>query len=380
LDTDALDRAAALAARAIGRTAPNPPVGAIVVRDGMVVGEGYHAAAGQPHAEVAALRAAGPAASGATLYVTLEPCCHYGRTPPCTDAILAAGVARVCYALADPDPRVAGEGHRRLVSAGITVEHLGRPAAQAVTRGFLTRLAIGRPWVTVKVATSVDGRIATRTGDSRWISGEASRAHVHTLRDRADAVVVGIGTVLADDPLLTVRPTPADGRQPLRLVLDSELRLPPGAALLADRAGPPPLVAFVPERLARHPDGDKRRTLLEARGAELLAVTGDTTGRTDVAEVMGALARRGLNEVLVEGGGEIVAACLTAGIVDELQACIAPVVIGGRQAPGPVGGEGVDRLAHAPRIRFDRVERIGDDVWLIAHPLHGAAAHGQEVR
>lgn len=378
-DTDALDRAAVLAARALGRTSPNPPVGAVVVRDGEVVGEGFHTAAGHPHAEVEALRMAGSAAAGSTLYVTLEPCCHRGLTPPCTDAIVAAEVARVCYAVADQDPRVAGGGHRRLVEAGLAVDRVELPAARAVARGFLARLSLGRPWVTVKVATSLDGRIATRTGDSRWISGEASRVHVRSLRDRADAVMVGIGTALADDPLLTVRPAPPDGRQPLRVVLDSELRLPPEAALLVDGTAPPPIVAYVPARLAGHPDGELRRTTLEARGAELLAVTGDTAARVDVAAVLDALGRRGLNEVLVEGGGEVVAACLEAGVVDELQACVAPVVIGGRHAPGPVGGDGVDRLVDARRVRFDRVERIGDDVWLTAHPLPGAAAHHEEA-
>ncbi len=372
-------RAAALAARGLGRTAPNPPVGAVLVRDGKVVGEGYHAAAGTPHAEIHALRAAGAAASGATLHVTLEPCCHRGRTPPCTDAIVAAGVRDVRYAVADPDPRVAGGGHRRLEAAGVAVTHAPHLAGEAVARGFVSRLTTGRPWVTVKVASSLDGRIATRTGDSRWISGEASRARVHQLRDRADAVLVGIRTVLADDPLLTVRPAPDDGRQPLRIVLDSELRLPPDAALLSGVADSGPLVVCALERLAHDPAAGARRARLEARGAHVLGVAADGN-RVDLRVLMQILGARGLNEVLVEGGGEVISTLVSAGLVDELLSCAAPVVIGGRDAPGPVGGTGVDRIADAPRFRFVSVDRIGDDVWLTARPLDRSALGRQEVR
>lgn len=368
VDQEPMTRAAGLAARALGRTAPNPPVGAVVVRDGVVVGEGFHAAAGTPHAEVHALVAAGDAARGATVHVTLEPCCHHGRTPPCTDALIAAGVAEVRYALADPDPRVAGKGHAALAAAGIRVACEPNAAAAAVTAGYLHRVRTGRPRVTAKMAMTLDGRIATRTGDSRWISGEASRARVHALRDRMDAVVVGIGTALADDPLLTVRPAPPDGRQPLRVVVDSELRLPAGAALLRPAPGPAPIVAYCAPRVAAHPQGDARRTTLGRTGAELLALPPDTTGRASVADLLADLGGRGCSAVLLEGGGDLLAAFLAADLVDELQVCVAPVVVGGREAPGPVGGEGVARLADAGRWTTVAVERVGDDTWITARP------------
>jgi diaminohydroxyphosphoribosylaminopyrimidine deaminase / 5-amino-6-(5-phosphoribosylamino)uracil reductase len=369
---NSMTRAAELAALGLGRTAPNPPVGAVVVKDGVVVGEGYHAVVGGPHAEVVALRSAGVAAEGSTLFVTLEPCCHHGRTPPCTDAILAAGVADVRYAISDPDPRVYGGGHRLLEAAGVRVSHVADEEASEVARGYLSRLHTGRPWVTVKVAMSLDGKIATRSGESRWISSPPSRERVHALRDRADAVLVGIGTVIADNPLLTVRPSPADGRQPLRVVLDSELRLPLDSALAAPAGAAPTLVAYSADRVAAHPQGGVRRTMLEERGVDLLALPEDDAGRVDLGELMRSLGQRGLNEVLVEGGGELIAGFVSAGLVDELLACIAPVLIGGQAAPGPIGGRGVDRLELAPRFALSGVERIAGDVWLAARAVEPA--------
>jgi diaminohydroxyphosphoribosylaminopyrimidine deaminase/5-amino-6-(5-phosphoribosylamino)uracil reductase len=375
-DVNAMTRAVDLAARGLGRTTPNPAVGAVLVRDGEIVGEGNHAAAGAPHAEVVALRGAGDAARGATLYVTLEPCCHHGRTPPCTDAILSAGVAEVRYAVSDPDPRVAGRGHQLLEAAGVDVLCIPDEAAAEITRGFVTRLRTGRPWVTVKVAMSVDGKVATRSGDSRWISGPASRRRVHALRDRADAVLVGIGTALADDPLLTVRPTPPDGRQPLRIVLDSALRLPHDGALSGTAAVCPTLVAYVPGRLAGDPEGERRRAGLEDRGIELLALPPDGDKRVSLEALATVLGQRGSNELLVEGGADVVAAFLAAGLVDELLVCVAPVVIGGRSAPGPVGGVGVDRLELASRFEFLTVEQLAGDVWLSARPADGTRGPG----
>lgn len=364
---DPMARALELAARGLGRTAPNPPVGAVVVRDGAVVGEGHHAAAGRPHAEVVALAEAAEQAHGATLFVTLEPCVHHGRTPPCTDAIAAAGVAEVHYAAGDPDPRVAGRGVAILEAAGIRVA-AGEQAAGAteLLRGYLRRVRDDRPWVTAKYAMSLDGKIATRTGAARWISGEASRRHVHGLRDRADAVVVGIGTVLADDPALTVRPAPPDGRQPLRIVVDSRLRLPPEAALAGPALGRGTTIAHVHD--GADPALSARAERLRDRGLEPLPLPADRDGRVDLACLLAELGRRGLNEILVEGGGELLAGFLAAGVVDEVEACISPVLIGGVDAPTAIRGRGTDRLADAPRWRIECVTPRAPDVWLTVRP------------
>lgn len=371
---DAMTRTVEMASRALGRTAPNPPVGAVIIRDGRILGEGVHEAAGAPHAEVMALRSAGEQARGATLYVSLEPCCHHGRTPPCTDAILAAGLAEVRYAVRDPDPRVAGRGHAILADAGVHVVHQPDPEAERLVRGFLTRVGSGRPWVTAKVATSLDGKIATRTGDARWISGPTSRERVHELRNRADAVLVGIGTALSDDPQLTVRPAPADGRQPLRIVLDSTLRLDPAGALASSASRLPTIAACVPQRVAQAPGGSARRTRLADLGVQILDLPGNDQGQVSLPALLEALGRRGLNEVLVEGGGDVIADFLEAGLVDELLTCIAPIVIGGRSAPGAVGGAGIERLAHAPRFAISSVEILAGDLWVTAHPAHPPVA------
>ncbi len=358
---DPMGRALELAALGRGRTAPNPPVGAVVVRDGRIVGEGSHAAAGSAHAETVALAEAGPLARDATLYVTLEPCCHHGRTPPCTDAIIAAGVAEVRYASRDPDPRVAGGGHRALMEAGIRVEAgESDAAARELLRGYLLRQRLGRPWVTAKYAMSLDGKIATRSGDARWISGEASRAHAHQLRDRADAVIVGIGTVLADDPSLTVRPAPADGRQPRRIIVDTRLRVPLDAALAGPALAAGTTVAFVAPASGS--------AALVERGLSLLELPADRSGRVDLRALLEALGRRGHNEVLVEGGGELLAGFFALGLVDEVEACLAPIVIGGRGASTPVGGVGVERIAHAGRLEVVDVARRDRDVWITARP------------
>jgi diaminohydroxyphosphoribosylaminopyrimidine deaminase/5-amino-6-(5-phosphoribosylamino)uracil reductase len=359
---DPMARALELAGRALGRTAPNPPVGAVLVRDGAIVGEGFHVAAGRPHAEAVALAQAGARARGATLFVTLEPCAHEGRTPPCTDAIIAAGISEVRYAIGDPDPRVSGRGARFLEAAG------GEHAAEAseLLRGYLQRTRTGRPWVTAKYAMSLDGKTATRTGEARWISGETSRRHVHMLRDRADAVVVGIGTVLADDPALTVRPAPPDGRQPLRVVADSRLRLPPEAALAGPALAPGTAVAHVGDD--SDPAVRARAERLRERGLELLALPADRDGRIDLACLLAELGRRALNQVLVEGGGELLAGLVGAGLVDEIEACVAPVLIGGANAPTPIRGRGTDRLIDAPRWSIVGVTTRPPDVWLTVRP------------
>lgn len=361
---DPMGRALQLAALGRGRTAPNPPVGAVVVRDGRIVGEGYHAAAGEAHAEAIALAEAGPLARGATLYVTLEPCCHHGRTPPCTEAIIGAGVAEVRYATGDPDPRVAGGGHRALAEVGTRVEAGdSEAAARELLRGYLLRSRRGRPWVTAKYAMSLDGKIATRSGDARWISGEASRAYAHVLRDRSDAVIVGVGTVLADDPRLTVRPAPADGRQPHRIVVDSRLRMPLDAVLAGPELAAGTTVAFVAAV-----DVNQAGAALEARGLTLLSLPPDPSGRVDLRALLDALGRRGYDEVLVEGGGELLAGFFALGLVDQVEACVAPLAIGGRTAATPIGGIGVERIEQAGRLEIVDLVRRDRDAWIVARP------------
>ncbi|HEY8394547.1 MAG TPA: bifunctional diaminohydroxyphosphoribosylaminopyrimidine deaminase/5-amino-6-(5-phosphoribosylamino)uracil reductase RibD [Thermaerobacter sp.] len=361
-------RALALAGRARGRTTPNPLVGAVLVRDDRVVGEGFHRRAGAPHAEAEALRQAGDRARGATLYVTLEPCCHYGRTPPCSDALIRAGIRRVVAAMVDPDPRVRGRGLAALRAAGVRVEvGLLEEEARRLNAAYLAWNLLGRPLITMKYAMTLDGRIATRRGDARWITGDAARRFVHRLRDRVDLIAVGIGTVLADDPCLTTR-LPRGGRDPIRLVIDSQARTPPGARVVrAAAASPAPTWIAVTERAPAH-----RVRALEAAGAQVLRVPATAEGRVDLAELLVELGRRGIRHVLVEGGAAIHGALLAAGLADHVLAFIAPKLVGGAGAPGPVGGPGVDRMAGALRLHRVRLRRLGDD-WLVEGYLRDPA-------
>jgi diaminohydroxyphosphoribosylaminopyrimidine deaminase/5-amino-6-(5-phosphoribosylamino)uracil reductase len=335
-------RALETAERGRGHVEPNPLVGAVLVREGQVVGEGWHERYGQAHAEVNALRAAGPAAHGATLYVTLEPCCHHGKTPPCTEAVLRAGVTRVVTALLDPFPEVAGKGASCLRAAGVPVE-IGLCAAEAqkLNAPYLKLLATGRPYVIAKWAMTLDGKIATRTGDSKWISGAASRRPVHELRGRMDAIVVGIGTVLADDPLLTARPL--GPRTATRVVLDTQGRLPRACRLAGSAAQAPLLVA----------------TGGAASPGETLVLP-LANGRVSVPALLDELGRRRMTNVLVEGGGEVLGSFLDAGAVDEVWAFIAPMVIGGPRCA--VAGQGVARLADGLQLVDRHVELIDGDV------------------
>src|SRR5437868_2391270 len=352
-DARFMARAVALARRGLGRTSPNPPVGAVVVRAGRIVGEGWHRRAGGPHAEVVALRRAGAAARGATLYVTLEPCSHFGRTPPCARAVMAAGVARVVVAVGDPNPRVRGRGLRALRAAGIRVD-IGILAedAGAVSIWFRHYVARRRPYVMLKLAASLDGRIATASGESRWVSGAAARRWVHALRNRVDAVMVGAGTVLADDPALTCRIRA--GRDPLRVIVDGRLRVSPRAAVFHQRSAAPTLVVTATAASPR------RRDALERVGAEVLALPG-RRGRVRMDALLAALAARGVVSVLVEGGGDLAAAMLRERAVDRLLLVSAPVLLGGDGRPmlAPLG---VARLAAAPRLACVTVTRLGPDL------------------
>jgi diaminohydroxyphosphoribosylaminopyrimidine deaminase/5-amino-6-(5-phosphoribosylamino)uracil reductase len=350
-----MQRALDIAARARGLTSPNPMVGAVVVRDGAMIAEGFHRAAGQPHAEIEALTAAGPQARGATLYVTLEPCVHEGRTPPCAPAVIAAGVGRVVVATTDPNPHVAGRGIAALRAAGIeVVTGILEAPATTLNRVFLTAMRTGRPHVTLKAAATLDGKIADIHGASKWITGEAARLEARRLRSEADAIIVGIGTVLADDPALTVRLDGPWPRQPLRVVLDSKARTPITAKLIA---GDPPGHAFVAVG-AEAPEARVRA--LEAAGAQVVRCPG-ADGRVSPADLLAALAAREVRGVLVEGGAEVAAAFLEAGLVDRVAMFLAPLVLGGTKAPSVVAGAGRE-LKRAVALEGVEVRRIGDDV------------------
>lgn len=321
-DTRHMRHALRLAARALGQVAPNPAVGCVVVaEDGTVAGRGWTAPGGRPHAETIALAQAGPRARGATAYVTLEPCAHTGKTPPCTDALIAAGVARVVAAVTDPDPRVNGRGFAMLTAAGIGVSQgVCEDEARALNAGFFKRIAEGRPLVALKIAESADGFVADASGKTRWITSERARWHAHLLRAEHDAIMVGIGTALADDPLLTCRLEGLEHRSPLRIVLDSTLRLP-AESRLTRTARDVPVLLFTSAAAG----GDA----LAAAGVEIERVTADARGRPDLVFVMQALAARGLTRVLVEGGPQLHAALLERRLADRLYRYRAPTALGG---------------------------------------------------
>lgn len=350
-----MSRALALARRGLGRVEPNPMVGCVIVRDGRVAGEGYHAFFGGPHAEVQALRSAGAAARGGTAYVTLEPCCHHGKTPPCTDALIQAGIARVVAAMRDPFERVAGGGFEQLRRAGIGVSvGLGGEQARRLNAPYLVREHHGRPWVILKWAQSLDGKIATRTGDSKWISSPPSRALVHRLRGRVDAVIVGVNTVIADDPLLTCRQG-SPRRVAARLVLDPSLRIPRKSKLVQTARRTPTVVATRTASL-RTP---RARTLGRA-GVMLMGLRRRGAG-LDLSDLLARLARRGMTNVLVEGGGETLGRFLDAGLADEALVFVSRRLIGGRDATPALGGAGALRLADVRNPAFTQRRTAGQD-------------------
>lgn len=346
-------RALAEAGRGLGAVEPNPMVGAVVVREGREVAVGHHERFGGPHAEVVALTRAGEASRGATLYVTLEPCCHHGKTPPCTDAILAAGIARVVAAVGDPFPKVAGGGLAALRAAGLRVE-VGCEADAARERNapYWKRLTVRRPYVTAKWAMTLDGKTAAVSGDSKWISSQGSRRRVHDLRGRMDAIVVGIGTVDADDPMLTARPP--GPRCPVRIVLDGSARLPIDSALVRTATEAPVLVATDGRAPA------DRRDRLAAAGCEVLTLPG--MGPVPIIPLLDELGRRGMTNVLIEGGGRVLGSFLDQGEVDAAEVFIAPILEGGDHPRTPARGAGHALIRQAPRLEDVAIERIGDDV------------------
>ncbi len=345
-----------------GWSSPNPPVGAVVVRDGRIVGRGHTRPPGGDHAERVALAEAGESARGATIYVTLEPCAHHGRTPPCTEALRAAGVRRVEYALADPDARVDGRGAAALREAGIEVgTGDGAEEASEQLAGYLTHRRTGRPRLTAKFVASLDGRLASATGDSRWLSGPATLAWAHRERPTFDAIVVGSGTVVLDDPELTARPggSTEGAHQPLRVVVDTRGRTPAAARVLR---GPSPTLVATSER-----SRTAWREAMREAGAEV-ALLPEADGHVDPAALLDELGRRGTLAALVEGGGVLLGALFDRRLVDYVHAVITPIIIGAERAPSAAAGRGAQRLADAPRLTGIRVEQLGPDVRISGAP------------
>jgi diaminohydroxyphosphoribosylaminopyrimidine deaminase/5-amino-6-(5-phosphoribosylamino)uracil reductase len=336
-----------------GLVEPNPMVGAVVVREKRVVGSGYHERFGGPHAEINAINQAGGAAEGATLYVTLEPCCHHGKTPPCTDAIIASRISRVVIAMTDPFPVVNGRGLSALEASGLVVNtECEAAAARALNAPYLKRVTTGMPFVVAKWAMTLDGKTAVSSGDSRWISSDQSRTLVHELRGRMDGIVVGIGTVDSDDPLLTARPP--GPRLPARIVLDSAGRLPISSQLVRTAREVPVLVA-VSDRATK-----SSRKRLSDHGCEIIAVPG--TGRVNVGSLLTELGRRGMTNILVEGGGRVVGSFLDEGHVDAIEAFVAPVVEGGDHARSAVRGKGREFMGDSLRLRDVDISQVGGEV------------------
>jgi diaminohydroxyphosphoribosylaminopyrimidine deaminase / 5-amino-6-(5-phosphoribosylamino)uracil reductase len=355
---DVMRRGLELARRGIGFVEPNPAVGAVIVADdGHVIGEGWHARFGGAHAEVMALAEAGEAARGATLFVTLEPCCHFGKTPPCSRAVIAAGIRRVVVATVDPAAHVNGGGIAELRAAGIEVEvGLMADEAQRLIAPFAKLMTTGLPWVHAKWAMTLDGKIASKTGSSRWITNEASRAVVHQLRGRMDAILVGIGTVLADDPLLTARPP--GPRTPIRIVLDSSARTPLESQLIQTAGEIRTAVAVTRQA------PEVRCAALRTAGVEVLEFPEDSTGHPNLGAVLGELGRRRLTNILVEGGSQVLGHCFDMAVIDEVHAFIAPKLIGGLSARSPLAGQGLAEMSAALRLDPSTVEMLDGDIYL----------------
>jgi diaminohydroxyphosphoribosylaminopyrimidine deaminase/5-amino-6-(5-phosphoribosylamino)uracil reductase len=362
-----MSRALELARRGEGFVEPNPMVGCVIAHGDQVVGEGWHRRFGGSHAEAEAIAAAGERAAGATLYVTLEPCAHFGKTPPCTQAILAAGIAHVVCAMRDPFPKVSGRGIAELQTAGVHLEvGLFEAEARQLNAPYLKLLATGRPWVIAKWAMSLDGRIATHTGESRWISGLRSRAVVHRMRGRVDAVIVGSGTAHADDPLLSARPP--GPRKAARIVVDSAASLASDSRLIRTIEEGPVLVAVGPNSTS----ADRQR--LQDHGCEIL-VCDAATHAARLAQLLDELGRRRMTNVLVEGGGKLLGALFDLGAIDEVHVFIAPKLIGGEAAIAPLGGHGIENMSEALPLIDTQSEQVGDDLY-----IHGRLLTNHEAR
>lgn len=355
-DTEHMARALELAARGEGWVEPNPMVGCVVVREGVVIAEGWHQRYGGPHAEVNALAALGGSATGATMYVTLEPCCHQGQTPPCTDAVIAAGVRRVVVAQVDPFPAVAGQGIARLRAAGIQVEvGLLQAAAHQLNAPYRKLVQQRLPWVIAKWAMTLDGKLASRTGHSQWISNESSRAFVHQLRGRVDAILVGRGTVAADNPLLTARPP--GKRLATRIVLDSLAHIAPDSRLVQSAREQPVLIAVSPQA-----DAERCHRLRQA-GCEVWTATSREPAAR-LRELLDELGARRLTNVLVEGGSQVLGTLFDLELIDEVHVFVALKLVGGQNAPSPVAGVGQSRIPELASLHSPRIEALGGDVYI----------------
>jgi len=351
-----MERALSLAAQGKGKTSPNPMVGAVVVKQGLVVGEGYHLRAGSDHAEVIALREAKESAAGATLYVSLEPCCHYGKTPPCTERIIESGIGRVVASMLDPNPLMCGKGFARLKEAGLQVEWgLMEQESRRLNEAYVKWITTGMPFVILKGAASLDGKIATSTGESRWITGEKAREKVHQLRNEVDAVMVGIGTVLKDDPQLTARIPSGRGKDPLRIILDTAARLPLNSKVIhADSRTKALLVTSVSSPREKLEE-------LRSRGVEVWSME-EEGGRIPLQPVLKRLGEREIMSLMIEGGSEVNAAALEEGIVDKVILFLSPRLIGGASAPSWIGGKGIQSLEGSWSVKNISLEWVGDDI------------------
>jgi len=360
-----------LARRGEGRVHPNPLVGAVLVKNGRVIGRGFHAVFGGAHAEVAALENASQDPKGSTLYVNLEPCSHFGKTPPCADLLIRSGIKRVIIGTNDPNPLVRGRGIARLKQEGIpALPGVLEKECRDLNKGFFHWIKSKMPYVTVKIAQSLDGKIATREGESQWITGKEARSFSHGLRRRNDAVLVGVNTVLKDDPLLSVRLNGGHGLQPLKVILDSELKTPPNARIFS-KDSPGPVLLAVTKRvsnkkiqvfkksLIRHSKSAGRR--VKNLCVEILRFAQDDDEKVDLKAVLKSLGKKGVLSALIEGGGEVIGDAFSKKLVNEVYFFIAPMIIGGRAAPTSVGGDGISRLEQAVRVREWKVERLGED-------------------
>ncbi|MGE7665609.1 bifunctional diaminohydroxyphosphoribosylaminopyrimidine deaminase/5-amino-6-(5-phosphoribosylamino)uracil reductase RibD [Ureibacillus composti] len=363
-DQDYMQLALQLAATAKGNTNPNPVVGAVLVKNGVIVGTGLHRKAGEPHAEVHAFNMAGEHSNGATLYVTLEPCSHYGKTPPCAKLVIESKVSRVVVATTDPNPSVAGRGIRMIEDAGIEVEvGILEKEARKLNERFIHNMLTSRPFVISKFAMTADGKIATHTGHSKWITGEEARHQVHELRDEVDAILVGVGTVLADNPSLTTRLPEREGKNPIRIILDSNLRIPLNSTVLQTEEAKTIIVT------SSEVDASKVEAV-EEKGATVLAVSKNEHG-LNLDEMLSRLYEMGITDILVEGGGEINASFLRAGFINKFFIYIAPKIIGGKNSKTPFTGVDVDTMDDALQLEFDDVEKVGEDLCIVAYPKQG---------
>lgn len=359
LDQYYMERALRLAVKGKGLVSPNPMVGAVLVKNGQIVGEGFHKAAGGPHAEVFCIQEAGQLAKNATLYVNLEPCSHYGRTPPCTEAIIRAGVSRVVVAMDDPNPLVSGKGIKLLRDKGIeVVTGVMEKQAKALNEIFIKYITTKRPFVAVKLASTLDGKLATRTGDSKWITGPMAREYVHQLRNEYDAILVGINTVLADDPLLNCRIDKPSKKDPIRIVLDSKLRIPLDAKVI-NSSQTAPLIVFTTA------NNRVKIKELQEKGVEVIEQKGET--KISIDFVMTKLAQREISSVLVEGGSNVIWSFFREGFIDKYYMFIAPKIVGGKKGVPLIGGDGIKIMNNAIKMKWKEVKFLGDDLLLICY-------------